>query len=233
MDSEIESEFDKLEGILRIKVRSYDDVVKNGELSEEFLDALLDAYKEIEETQRKKYQGNLTILQKLREAIRKQKREYELPVKQIHLLPQLVVNIQSGQIRDAIIKSMGVEAEVSITMADRWELFEDLAVGADLLIDVSAITMGLIRYINTGEVKEGIAGFGYLAIVGMALLIAYFILRIFGEEPCKRKAKYLTHILRTPVTLHRRLGHQAELTFYPNSEELPTDDSKPPQREVL
>ncbi len=229
MDNKIDSEFDKQEGILRLKVRSYDDVVENGELTGEFLGGLLDAYKEIEETERKKHRGNLATLQKLRETIRKHKREFELPVRQIHVLPRIAVDMQSEQIRDAAIRSIGVEAEVSRTMADRWELFEDLAVGADLLIDVSAMTTGLIRYISTGEVKEGIAGFGYLAIVGMALLVAYFILRIFGEEPCKRRVKHLTHILGTPVTLHRRIGPKAELTFYPSSEDVPPDHSEPPQ----
>jgi len=106
-------------------------------------------------------------------------------------------------------------------MADRWELVEDMAVGADLLIDASAIVTGLYKYLSTGEIKEGFVGFGYLAVLGVALLILYFILRIKGEEPCKRKNRYLTHILRTPITLHRRYGPQAQMTFYPDSGEIP------------
>jgi hypothetical protein len=92
---------------------------------------------------------------------------------------------------------------------------------------VSAIATGIYRYIISGEIKEGFAGFGYLAVVGMALLIAYFVLRIWGEEPRKRKAKYLTHILRTPVTLHRRSGPEVEVTFYPDSEETAKSAESP------
>ena len=111
------------------------------------------------------------------------------------------------------------EAEASRATADRWELFEDIVVGADLLIDVSATTTGLVRFISSGEVKEAVAGFGYLAMFGMGLLIAYFILRILGEEPCKRRSKYLTYILSTPIKLHKKVGGRSDLTFYPDSEE--------------
>lgn len=221
MGNEIEVEFNEKEGILRVKIRSYDDVVKDDELTDEFLDSLLRGYREVEESERKKYERSLSALRRFREAIRKKKKEYELSVKQIHLYPNTVADLESEHIRNVMIRSIGAEAEDSRIMADRWELVEDLAVGADLLTDVSAITLGIYRYVSSGEIKEGFASFGYLAVVGMALLIAYFILRIWGEEPCKRKAKYLTHILGTPVTLHRRLGPQAGMTFYPDSEGAP------------
>jgi hypothetical protein len=221
MGNEIKVEFDEKEGILRVDVESYDDVVKKDELTEEFLDNLLKGYREVEESERKKHERNLSGLQRLRETARKNKKEYGLPVKQIHLYPKTVTDLGSEEIRTVVIRSIGAKAEESRITADRWELVEDLAVGADLLIDVSAITTGIYRYVRSGEIKEGFAGFGYLAVVGMALLIIYFVLRIWGEEPNKRKAKYLTHILRTPVTLHRRTRLQADMTFYPDSAEPP------------
>lgn len=220
MENKIGVEFDENEGILRVNIRSYDDIFKNGDLTDEFLNILLGGYQEIEEFERKKHENKLSILRRFREVIRKKKREYELPVKQIHLCPDTVSNLKSSQIRNAITRSIIARTEDSRIMADRWELIEDLAVGADLLIDVSAITTGIYRYVISGEIKEGFAGFGYLAVVGMALLIAYFILRIWGEEPCKRKFKYITHVFRAPITLHRRLISQAEVTFYPESEEI-------------
>ncbi len=139
-------------------------------------------------------------------------------MRQIHLYVATQSELKTEHIRQIMIRSIGSESEHSRVVADRWELFEDLAVGADLLIDACAITTGIYRYTVSGELKEGFAGFGYLAVVGMALLILYFIIRAKGEEPCKRKAKYLTHILRTPITIHRTYGPETPSTFYPGSE---------------
>jgi hypothetical protein len=222
-------EFSEKEGILGIKISNYGDIIEGGELTDEFLNNLLEGYEEVEDSERKKRERKLSALRKFRETIRKSKKEYELPVKAIHLYPEKIADFTSEHIRDVIIKSVGFEAEDSRTVADRWELFEDLAVGADLLIDASAIATGLYRYISTGEIREGFAGFGYLAVLGMVLLILYFVLRIKGEEPCKRRNRYLTHILRTPITLHRRYGPQVQTTFYPNSEEIPPGTTQRPQ----
>jgi len=215
MGSETTVEFSEKEGILAVKIGNYGDIINDGQLTDEFLGSLLDSYEEVESVERNKHEQKLSPLRKLRETIRKKKKEYELPVKGIHLYPETKTDFASENIRNVIIKSIGTEAEYSRTVADRWELLEDVAVGADLLIDSSAIATGLYRYISTGEIREGFAGFGYLAVLGMALVILYFILRIKGEEPCKRRNRYLTHILRTPITLHRRYGPQAQMTFIP------------------
>jgi hypothetical protein len=220
MGNEIRVEFDEKKGILDVKMGNYDDIVKDGELTDDFLVNLLAGYEEVEDSERKKHEEKLSPLRRFRGTIRK-KKEYELPVKGIHLYPMTIADLKSEYIRNVIIKSIGSEAEHYRTMADRWELVEDLAIGAGLLIDISAIATGLYRYISTGEMKEGFIGFSYLAVLGIALSILYFILRIKGEEPCKRKNKYLTHILRTPITLHRRYGPQPQMTFYPKSEEIP------------
>jgi hypothetical protein len=205
MKNNVISEYDQREASLRIMIHSYDDLIAEGRLNDDFLACLLEAYKEVENTEKEKYQKSLTVLKRLREVIRKNKKEYELPIKQIQIYSEVPAKSHSELIKSILVKSIGTEAEISRTSADRWELFEDLAVGADLLIDISALTTGLTRYVSSGEIKEGIAGFGYLAVVGMGLLVVYFILRIFGEEPCKKKVKYLTHILRTPITLHRKI----------------------------
>jgi hypothetical protein len=139
-------------------------------------------------------------------------------------LYHFVAEVDSDYTRKAVIRSVGTEAETSRATADSWELFEDIVVGAGLLIDVSAMTTGVAKFISSGEVKEGAAGFGYLAMVGMGLLIDYFILRIVGEEPCKRRFKYLTYVLRTPITLHRKVGGKSDFTFYPDSEETRQGD---------
>jgi len=215
MGSETTVEFSKKEGILAVKIGNYGDIINDGQLTGEFLRSLLDGYEEVESAERKKHEQKLSLLIRLRETIRKKKKEYELPVKGIHLYSETKADFPSEYIRNVIIKSVGSEAEYSRTVADRWELLADVAVGADLVIDASAIATGLYRYISTGEIREGFAGFGYLAVLGMALLILYFILRIKGEEPCKRRNRYLTHILRTPITLHRRYGPQAQMTFIP------------------
>jgi hypothetical protein len=201
MGSNITGEYEQGQASLRITIHNYDEATAEGRLTDDLLDCLLQAYQNVEETEKEKYQQSLTVLQKLREGIRKNKKEYDLPVKQIDISSEATAKIDSGLIKFALIKAIGIEAEISRTSADRWELFEDLAVGADLMIDISAITTGLIRYISSGEIKEGIAGFGYLAVAGMGLLVAYFILRIFGEAPCQRKVKYFTHILRTPINI--------------------------------
>ena len=217
MGNEIRVEFNEKKGILEVKIGNYNDIIEDGESTDEILNNLCEGYKKVEDSERRKHEEKLSPLRRFRETIRKKKKQYELPVKGIHLYPNTIADLKSEYIRNAIIKFVGFEAEYSRTMADRWELVGDIAVGADLLIDVSAIATGLYRYINTGEMKEGFAGFGYLAVVGMAFLILYFILRIKGEEPCKRRNRYLIHILRTPITLHRRHGPHDEMTFYPNS----------------
>lgn len=221
MGNEFSVEFDEKKGILGVKIGNYSDIIRDGESTDEFLSTLCEGYKKVEDSERKKHQEKLSPLRKFRETIRKKKKEYQLPVKGIHLYPNTIADLKSEYIRNVTIKSIGSEAEYTRTMADRWELVGDMAVGADLLLDASAIATGLYRYISTGEIKEGFAGFGYLAVLGVVLLISYFVLRIKGEEPCKRKNRYLTHILSTPITLHRRYGPQAQMTFYPNSEEIP------------
>ena len=217
MTGDIDGSYDKRTGTLQIRVNSYYDALENNELTDEFLGCLLNEYREVEQAEKKKRQRNFTSWQKARELIRKKKTDHVLPVRQIHVFPGAVADIESEEIRDAIVRSIGTEAEAARIAADRWELFEDVAVGADLLIDVSAMATGLVRFIGSGQLREGVTGFGYLAMVGMGLLIAYFLLRIFGEEPCKRRAKYLTHILRTPVTLHRKTSTEPDVTFYPDA----------------
>jgi hypothetical protein len=223
MGEEIRVEFNEKKGILNVTIDNYDAIIKDDELTDEFLNSLFEGYKGVEDSERKKHKEKLSLLRKFSETIRRNKREYKLPVKGIHLYPETIVDFESEYIRNVIIKSVGSEAGYSRTIADRWELIEDMTVGIDLLIDVSSVANGLYRYISTGEIKEGFAGFGYLAVLGMALLILYFILRIKGEEPSKRKNRYLTNILGTPITLHRKYGPQDEITFSPNSTEIPPD----------
>jgi len=229
MGNEFTVEFDEKEAILEVKIGSYNDIIKDGRLEDDFLNSLFEGYRSVEYSERKKHEEKLPPLKRFREMIRKKKKEYELPVKGIHLYPATISRLKSEYVRDVIAKSIGSEAEYNRLMADRWELIEDMAVGVDLIIDVSAITVGLYRYIRTGEIREGFAGFGYLAVLGMALLILYFILRIKREEPYKRKSRYLTHILRTPMTLHRRYPAEAQMTFYSSSEEMPPDAIQRPQ----
>ena len=138
--------------------------------------------------------------------LRKEKHEYKLPVKEIHLRPAQKSNLKSADIINVVNKSVGFEADYNRLMADRWELVEDVAVGADLLIDMAALGTGIYRGVSTGQIEKGIEGFGYLALCGMALLVGYFIVRIKGEEPYKRKNRYLNHILETPVILQRYGG---------------------------
>jgi hypothetical protein len=218
MEEDVRVEFDENHGTLNVTISNYDVIIKDGELTDEFLDSLFEGYKKLESSERKKHKEKLSSLNKLRETIRKNKKEYNLPVKGIHLYPSTMIDMESEHIRNIIVKSVWSEAEYSRTVADRWELIEDLTVGTDLLIDVSSVINGIYRYISTGKIQEGFAGFGYLAVLGMALLIIYFVLRIKGEEPNKRKNRYLTNILRTPITLHRKHKSQDEITFSPNSE---------------
>ena len=217
MGNETSVRFDKKKGILYVEIGNYNDIIKDGELAQEFFNELFEGYEEVEDSERKKHKEKLSLTRRFRETIRRKKKEYKLPVNEIHVYPKTMSDLKSEYIKSVIVKSIGSEAEHNRIMADRWELVEDLAVGADLLIDVSAIATGIYRYVSTGEIREGFAGFGYLAVLGMALLILYFILRIKGEEPCKRRNRYLIHILRTPITLHRRHEPRDEMTFYPNS----------------
>ncbi len=228
MGNEVTVEFDEKEAILEVRIGSYNDVIKDGRLEDDLLNSLLEGYQAVEYSEKKKHEERLSPLKRFREAIRRKRKEYELPVKGIHLYPGTISELKPEYVRDVITKSVGLEAEYHRLMADRWELAEDIAVGADLIIDVSAITTGLYRYARTGEIREGFAGFGYLAVLGMVLLIVYFILRIKGEEPCKRRSRYLTHILRTPMTLHRRYPSEAQMTFYANSDEIPPNSVERP-----
>jgi len=221
MGNEVTVEFSEKEAILKVRIGSYSDILKDDRLEDEFLNSLFEGYRGVDNSEKKKRQRQFSPLKKVREAIRKNKKWSELPIKEIHLYPTTISEVKSEYVKDVIIKSVGLESEYSRIMADRWELFEDMAVGADLLIDISAMSVGLHRFIITGELREGITGFGYLATVGMALLIIYFILRIAGEEPCKRKNRYLTHILRTPMTLHRSHPAESDMTFSADSEEIP------------
>lgn len=220
MKNEIRVEFDKRKGILNVRIGNYDDIIKDGTLTDEFFNSLLEGYEEVEDSERKKHEGELSVLRRFRETISKKEKEYRLPVKGIHFYPKTMINFKSEYIRNVIIKSFGSEAGYSRNMADRWEFIEDVTVALGLLIDVSAIANGLYRYISTGKWEEGFAGVGYLAVLGVALTILYFILRIKGEEPCKKRNRYLINILRTPITLHRRYGPQTEITFSPNSEKI-------------
>jgi hypothetical protein len=218
MGNEVIVKFNKNNSILEVKLDSYSDIVKDGRLDSEFLNSLFEGYRAVENSEKNKHKNKLSLTKKIREAIKKNKKWGELPIKGIHLYPNTISKIKSEDVREIIIKSVALESEYSRIMADRWELFEDLAVGADLLIDISAISLGLYRYLITGEIREGITGFGYLAILGMALLVTYFILRIVGEEPRKRKSRYLTHILETPMNLHRRHLGVTNMTFSVNSD---------------
>ena len=218
MGNEVSVKFNEKEAILEVRIGSYDDILKEGRLEGEFLDNLFEGYRAVENSEKKKLQQKLSPWKKTREAIRKDRKKYDLPIKEIHLFPTTISEIKSEYAKEVILKSVALETEYSRIMADRWELFADLAISADLLIDISATSNGLYRFITTGEMKEGIAGFGYLAIIGMGLLILYFVLRVVGEEPCKRRNRYLTHILRTPMTLHRTSPNESKVTFSANSE---------------
>jgi hypothetical protein len=218
MTEEIKIEFDEKTGFLNVQISVYNAIIKDGELTDEFLNSLFEGYENVESSERKKFRTRLSWLKRFRETIRKNKKEYNLQIKGIQVYPHMMTDMESEYIRNIFIKCVGAETEYSRTVADRWELIEDLTVGADLLIDVSSVVNGLYRYISTGKIQEGFAGFGYLAVLGMALLIIYFILRIKGEEPNKRKNRYLTNILRTPITLHRKHRPQDEITFSPNSD---------------
>jgi hypothetical protein len=223
MEEEIQVEFDRNSFFLNVTIDNYAAIIKDDELTDEFLESLFEGYKDIEDSEKKKHKEKLPLLRKWREIIRKNKREYNVSVKGIHLYPKTMADVDSESIRNVIVKTIGTEAVYSRTVADRWELIEDLTVGVDLLIDFSSVGVGIYRYISTGEIKEGFAGFGYLAVLGMALLITYFILRIKGEEPNKRKNRYLTNILGTPITIHRKYGLQDEITFSPNNAEIPPE----------
>lgn len=220
MSNEVKVKFNAKRAILEVRISSYNDILRDGRLEDQFLSSLFEGYRAVDNSEKKRRQRSLPPLKRAREAIRKNKEWSELPISEIHLYPKIVSEVTSENVKDVIIKSIGLESEYSRIMADRWELFEDISVGADLLIDISAMSVGVHRFIITGELREGITGFGYLAIVGMALLITYFIFRIAGEEPCKRKNRYLTHILRTPMTLHRSHPAESDMTFSANSEYL-------------
>lgn len=221
MESEVKVEFKEKESVLGVRLGSYDDIVRDGRLEDEFLDSLFEGYRSVENSERKRHEERLSPLIRLREIVRRQKTEYKLPVEAIHFYPATVSKMKSEYVKEVMTRAIGLEAEYNRLMADRWELVEDVAVGLDLLIDVGATTVGLYRYVTTGDVVEGFAGFGNLALVGMLLLVTYFILRIKGEEPCKRRNRYLTHILRTPMTIHRTYTAEKQVTFYANSEGTP------------
>ncbi|MFH0832143.1 MAG: hypothetical protein V1900_00255 [Candidatus Aenigmatarchaeota archaeon] len=216
----ITTEFNEKKSTLDVKINSFDDIVKDGELTDDFMENLYKGYKEAEDLERTRRMNELKPVRRLmrhvREKIGREKKEYELPVKEIHLYPSSRSSLKTADIINVTNKSVGSEADYSRAMADRWELVGDVAVGTDLLIDLSALGTGIYQGVSTGQVEKGIEGFGYLAACGMALLVGYFIARIVGEEPYKRKNRYLTHILETPVTLHRSGGQK--IRFYPNSE---------------
>jgi hypothetical protein len=228
MSDEISTEFDKEKGALNITIGNYDDIIKDGTLTDEFFIALFEGYEEVEDSEKKKREGKLSILIRFRELINMKAKYYELPVNGIHIYPETKIDYESEYIRNVIIKSIGSEAVNSRTMGDRWELVEDISIGLGLLIDASAIINGLYRYFRTGIWQEGFAGVGYLAVLGVVLTILYFIFRIKGEEPCKKRNRYLTDILRTPITLHRKYGPQTEITFSPDSERISPDANQPP-----
>jgi hypothetical protein len=228
MSDDISTEFDKEKGALNITIGNYDDIINGGALTDEFFNALFEGYEEVEDSEKKRRQGELSLLIRFRELINMKAKHYELPVNGIHIYPKTKTDFESEYIRNVIIKSIGSEAVNSRTMGDRWELVEDITIGLGLLIDASAISNGLYRYISTGIWQEGFAGVGYLAVLGVVLTILYFILRIKGEEPCKKRNRYLTDMLSTPITLHRKYGSQAEMTFSPDSERISPDADQPP-----
>jgi hypothetical protein len=117
MENEIRVKFDEKKGILDIKIGNYNDIIKDGELTDEFLNNLFDGYEEVENSERKKHKEKLSPLRRFRETIRKKKKEYELPVNGIHLYPKTMADFKSEYIRSVIIKSIGSEAEHSRIMA--------------------------------------------------------------------------------------------------------------------
>lgn len=213
--------FDDMEDVLNVEFPRFDEIIKDGKLTDEFMDKLYRGYKEAEDSERKEHMEKLSPIRKViktvRETIGKRKGEYKIPVKEIHLYPTTRSNLESDYIINVIDKSYGSEAEYHRIMADRWKRAENIVIGVDLTIDIAATITGVYRGISTGDIKEGFAGFGYLATFGMLLLVGYFIAGIKGEEPHKRESKYFTHITGTPVKLHR---HDGEVAFYPNSGEM-------------
>ncbi|MCX6819215.1 MAG: hypothetical protein NT129_04425 [Candidatus Aenigmarchaeota archaeon] len=222
MPNGISVNFDEKEGVLDVDLNSFYDIIEDGKLTDNFLDTVFRGYKEAEDFERKKqnmkYKPIRRVLKKARGIIGKTMHDYDLPIKEIHLYPREISPIESEYIVNVINKSVGFEAEYNRVMADRWELVEDISVGADVAIDVAAIITGTLKGVSTGNVIEGFAGVGYLTSAGILLLIGYFAIRFKKEEPYKRREKYLTHILTTPITLHRKYGPLDEITFRPNSE---------------
>ncbi len=64
-DNNYRAEFDEQHGILHLRVTNYEDIIKDDELTEEFLDCLLQGYHEAENSERKKHEKRLSWLKRL------------------------------------------------------------------------------------------------------------------------------------------------------------------------
>ncbi len=108
MTEEFTVEFNEKTAILEVRIGNYNDIVKDGKLEDEFLNSLFEGYQEVENSEKKKSQRNLSLRKRFREAIRKNKQWSELPIKEIHLYPSTISDIKSKDVREAVIESVSL-----------------------------------------------------------------------------------------------------------------------------